>query len=552
MINLINSTNGFVYYQGYKPIKETECFLKTSYGYLNDTCKNHFKQNVLHNQNTTFFFDGFVYNQDEICEREHNWESALLKLAKEESFPDKLRGGFCGFWVKSKTTVKLFVDHTGNRALYYYANHGRIIISNRIEKIVLLLKLFNEKIGISESGIKCMLKYGSMRGCTTFVENIFRVEPGSVIEIDLSAIKKKAQNYYLINNTQTHEKKTNSMIMEEMEYYFKRALNRQFSLDANNKKVSIVELTGGLDSRMTAMLAHDLGFTNQINLSFSVPNHLDAIISSEIANKLGNQFISTPINKTWDYDYKRALYLGNWSSVFLYYSPSVYAFDHLRELQTGMLHTGVLGDAIASTLYSSKRENFSRPLGTENAYTTKVSYEERTNTKYENKEQLSIQETGFLGVQSSYIAIQQFTEWSSPFVDVDFMNCLFSVPFEKRVDHRMYIQWITTYHPDYSQFGWEKWGGLLPLEMNRKAGEEKRKRREDIYKSIEYKDSFFTESACKRENDIREVIPEYLFNDIQLLLEHGFLHEKCMALSAVESGNQIMNICEGRPAYSDE
>ena len=63
---------------------------------------------------------------------------------------------------------------------------------------------------------------------------------------------------------------------------------------------------------------------------------------------------------------------------------------------------------------------------------------------------------------------QNYFENSSPFLDVDFLNFILSVPFEYRANHKLYLKWISAKYPKAAEYGWEKWHGARPTERSRK------------------------------------------------------------------------------------
>jgi asparagine synthase (glutamine-hydrolysing) len=87
--------------------------------------------------------------------------------------------------------------------------------------------------------------------------------------------------------------------------------------------------------------------------------------------------------------------------------------------------------------------------------------------KFSNREQFSIYTRGLLGAQSSYMLRQNYVETASPFLDVDFLNFILSVPFNYRVKHKIYLAWIASKYPIATRYGWEKWHGAKPTERGR-------------------------------------------------------------------------------------
>ena len=84
--------------------------------------------------------------------------------------------------------------------------------------------------------------------------------------------------------------------IENLDYYFKLAIKRQFDKDVEYGYQHAVSLSGGLDSRMTSLVANENGFTNQFNFTFSQINYLDEIISKSIASDYGHDYCFIPLD----------------------------------------------------------------------------------------------------------------------------------------------------------------------------------------------------------------------------------------------------------------
>lgn len=67
---------------------------------------------------------------------------------------------------------------------------------------------------------------------------------------------------------------------------FKNAIKRAFEKDLEYGYKHLVALSGGLDSRMTAWVAHTMGYTNMLNYTFSQTDYLDEKVPKQITDKL--------------------------------------------------------------------------------------------------------------------------------------------------------------------------------------------------------------------------------------------------------------------------
>ena len=545
--SIFTDTNGFIYCQG-KNVLSKYNHKRKKYGTIINNSIDKFGHNVDCDESLSFFFNGYVSNINEFVGDSNLWYEQLISLSNKQNFPNQLRGGFCGFIAYDRNHIKLFVDHTGNRSMFYYQQNNLLFVSNRMDAIVRCLREITDIIEFDINGIESFFEFGFLNSYHTLVKHISRVEPGTTVEIDLEQNKCVAKHYFLINNNEEVINFDKKQCIEKIEYLFTNSIRRSFNLDKNNGYTSVVELSGGLDSRMVTMVADELGFKKQTNISTCTGQHLDRFISQAVAQSMSHRFIENIIDDLdWIDDCFENVYLNNWTCSFLYTSPMHRILDQLRNEGIGILHTGILGDAVLSTLYPNRIINYSMPTGDENAYTNKVKYPLSINPLFNNREKMSIHVTGFLGLQAPYLICQNFFECNSPFLDVDLLKYVYTIPFEYRMEHRLYIDWIEQMHPQATEFGWEKWGGLQPLNCNRTIWNNNR---------MQYKPHNIFDQISSALNDRMEIFESILSFDKALLSDSliedaytllvGGVHEKCMVISALISIYQIKQIFDGR------
>ena len=67
----------------------------------------------------------------------------------------------------------------------------------------------------------------------------------------------------------------------------------------------------------------------------------------------------------------------------------------------------------------------------------------------------------FNGALCTHLIRNNYTEVTSPFLDVDFLELCLSIPLELRMNHYIYKQWIIEKYPEAAAFRWEKINGLI-------------------------------------------------------------------------------------------
>ncbi len=425
---------------------------------------------LLQKGSSVFFLDGYVENKDEIC-REHNslnWEETFTKVLKNGDIR-MLRGGFCGFFVENGK-ITLFTDHVGNRTLYYFSKGNVCIISTRLFYITELMKKSGIACTIDEQAVRYLLTLGFMPDDTTICKDIKRVLPGNQVSI-MTGGGVKVKQYFKLDNTRIQRDLSFDNAIEGVDHYFRQAIKREFDKDREYGYRHLVDLSGGLDSRMTSWVAHELGYVDQINCSYCQKEYLDFRIAQQIACDLRHIFIFMPLDGfKWVEDVENSVKMLNGASPYAASTGANQILNVLKGSGCGVEHTGMVGDAIIGTFYKDAEYNYSKPLGNENVYSSFLKYDIPHDVlkEFDNREQFSIYTRGLLGAQSSYMLRQNYFETASPFLDADFLDFILSVPFEYRVNHGLYLAWIKAKYPESTKYGWEKWHGVCPTEEARK------------------------------------------------------------------------------------
>ena len=422
------------------------------------------------NNGSLFFLDGYIENIDEICKKfgVEDWSEALSREIGNNNVSN-LRGGFAGF-VHDDNGFRLFSDHVGNRALYYYAKGKDVVISTRLYYIVEVLKRRNIKLTIDEQAVRYLVTLGFMPDDSTICRDIKRVCPGDYVDISGNG-RVEIHSYFRPDNTKIQNGLKINDAIDGLDHYFRQAIAREYDKDREYGYRHLVDLSGGLDSRMTSFVAHDMGYCDQINSVFCKKGYLDQQIAEKIACDLRHKFIYMPLDDfKWFEDIEDNTAMLNAAVLYAAATGTHHILDLLKGCGGGIEHTGMVGDAIIGTFYKDKEYNYSKPDGYENAYSGFLKYgiSQDILNRFVNREQYSIYTRGLLCAQSSYMLRQNFFETGSPFLDVDFLNYILSVPFEYRVSHKLYLAWINAKYPEASRFGWEKWHGARPTEKSRK------------------------------------------------------------------------------------
>lgn len=412
-----------------------------------------------------YFMDGYVENINSLKMKHNcpNWDDIFVTMSRKECFVKNFRGGFCGFCYDLKgEVIDAFTDHIGNRAIYYYHSGDYIILASNVEWIIETLKANQILYHLDITAIEYLLSYGYMLDNSTFVSEIKRIMPGEWVTFSKTEMHKK--RYFMIDNTHPQEMSEHEAI-ERIDKAFRRAVKREFDKDREYGYKHLVDLSGGLDSRMVCWVAHDMGYKEQLNLSYSRSEYLDYKISQKIALKLKHMYLFNPLDDAeWLMEIDELIRKNNGAALYDGITGGNRFLKNINPYLYGIEHTGMIGDAILSTFYNQENINFGKPQFSLNKYSDKLEFQfdDIILKGYDNQEQFALYTRGFLGAQSSYIIRQHYFETASPFLDVDFLNECFKIPYRYRKNHYIYLKWINMKYYEATEFGWEKWGGVKP------------------------------------------------------------------------------------------
>lgn len=415
------------------------------------------------------FLDGYLFNKEELINKnDDKWQEVFTKRmgTQPKECLQKLRGGFCGYHY-NKLTKELIVytDHTSNKALFYYIKEDSWMVSSSLALMVRVLKANNILYRFNEKAAKYIMTYGFMLDDSTYVKEIHRLLHGNYLKVCGNEVV--MDTYYSLYYTQTDI--TRKEAVEQIDCAFRRAVEREFRKDQEYGYRHLVDLSGGLDSRMVAVVADDMGFTDQLNISYSQLEYTDATVSGKIARDLHHEYLFKALDDAlWMYDVDEMVLKSNGASSYMAMTGGNRLLKSLNLNQFGIEHTGMLGDVIISSYYNDKASAFQTPQYGYNQYSQSLCYEfdEELLHKFDTQELFTLNTRGLLGMQVSYMIRQNYIETASPFLDVDFLDTVLSLPFDYRAKHSIYLQWIAEKYPNAAEYGWEKWGGVKPKQSH--------------------------------------------------------------------------------------
>jgi asparagine synthase (glutamine-hydrolysing) len=220
--------------------------------------------------NTLILFNGEVYNHKilrksleaegiDFSSDHSDTEVLLTGISKHGiKFIDSVIGQFSVVFFDFNT-MKVFLirDRVGQKPLFYSVDKNNLSFSSNLKS---LAKLEGNR-SINQSSVVDFLNYGVIPSPKTLFENIYKVKPGEMIEINMG-------NYFTIQNKSTYwdiesfrsEEKFNN---KEFLSIFNEAVEQRMQADVNVAAL----LSGGIDS--TSVVKSLASKSNEVN-TFSI------------------------------------------------------------------------------------------------------------------------------------------------------------------------------------------------------------------------------------------------------------------------------------------
>ncbi len=426
-----------------------------------------FKEDECYFENERFVvvLTGVILNKKIFLESkvEQSWEEVIINLylQKGDCFYNEFRGSFCGVFLdKMNGKWIIYQDHIGSKNVYIsYLEKDSIYFTTSILDAYKTQEKKEKRERLDINAAYMLLTYGFMLEDYTLFEGVRKILPGSYVKIEGNEISN--HSYFKLSNTPNNNLSEDEII-DKMDCLFKKAIKRQFEKDIEYGYKHFVALSGGLDSRMTSWVANKMGYTNQLNFTFSQSGYLDETIPKLISSDLHHEWVFKALdNGLFLKDIENTTKITGGNVIYNGLAHGLSLYKQINFESLGISHSGQLGDVIfgsydkgivLQTSFKNGDGAYSRRL------LDKVDFKQAIKEKHNNYELFCMYQRGFNGINDGLMGIQQYTETMSPFYDVDVFKFALTIPIKYRSKQKIYKKWILTKYPEAANYIWEKTG----------------------------------------------------------------------------------------------
>ncbi|OJX83783.1 MAG: hypothetical protein BGP01_10230 [Paludibacter sp. 47-17] len=404
--------------------------------------------------------EGLITNV-EVLYKKHHCSTAgrlIYKLIKTRSLQE-LHGNFAGVYYDHATQkLTAFNNHTGTQKVYYFRSDSYTVVATDLKVLTTTLRSLGITLAPDYDAVEMLLSYGFMLEDYTFVTQIRQLTAGQL----LHANKERLQlDRYFELGTIERKQCSKEQFIEQLEQQFQQAVHEEYALDEAYGYTSLATLSGGLDSRMTTLVAHKAGYQQEL-INFSHKGYADEVIARQIARHYQLRLSTVELSAESLTAIDDVVRVNDGMTLYSGASHVFQALRQLRLLNSGIVHTGMLGDAIMGSYLSAPFDTL--PKSSSGAYSNRISNrsEQLFNTivsRYCTEELFKFYNRAFQGINTGYQYLYLVGESLSPFMHPDFIQLALSIPREYMYKERLYIDWMRKKHPQEAAFCWENIGG---------------------------------------------------------------------------------------------
>lgn len=407
------------------------------------------------NDNYVLILEGIILNKTELCARyDANLENIIIKMYETlgDEFMKELRGSFSGVvYDKKADRWLIYSDQIATKPLYYYIDaEGHFACGTQLNYVTDAMKENNISREADEHGLSCLLVYGNFMDESIGVKGVRRLFPGDYLIIQGKHFEKKT--YYQIE-ARKREGLSAEEYIEVLDKTFKNAVKRIVEKDREYGYKTIIDISGGVDSRMLAYAAKAVGCENAIAITYSQSGGREIKVAQEVANKLGYNFYFKALdNGSCLYDLDDNVFMNNGSAIYLGITGGKDFLQLLNTADCGIEMTGLLGDVYDGSMVTEDGEEAPYLKYQKYRFGSTLDYDDQTYsevlTRFENHELFWYYVRGMLCGMSSFPIRQNFVEPMTPFGDVEFMEAYISTPWEIRVKEKLLCKWMVMKYPE--------------------------------------------------------------------------------------------------------
>ncbi len=455
--------NGIEFYPGFKGIGHSYTCQKGSLG-RKVIDKLHQDRFFETRKNITIGFEGInlskeILNTDAFFKAYQQYGIAFVK---------KLKGSYAGFVLDEETNkLYLFNDNLATRSIYYYHDkHNGFAFASNLQILTKAFRQHNIDYSLNKDAVYMMALYGFILDNQTYVKEIKSLPYSSILSYDLASKELNIDQYF----EYTHQKndisyndainKIEELLVGSIDTIWQK--NKLYS----DKYFSL--LSGGMDARVNALIAKELGYDKITSLTFGQSESKDVIYAQQIAEGEkfnhfvryldGGQYLLDNIFENYIIPNDGMVFFN--ASAHLSSTLSFFDFTSFP-----IVHSGQIGDVLFGAFV---KDDFDFFKNKENIGYTGFVNQKQLLKKIESLDSIleRYQQSGYelYSYEQRQIhatimgdrSINHMVDTISPFYDKELIRFCMALPNTYKKNQKIYFDWLKKYHPQILNYPWDK------------------------------------------------------------------------------------------------
>lgn len=403
--------------------------------------------------------EGVIYNFGDLakeyqCKDYVETVTALIRKAGI-SFFERFRGSFSGavYYKKEKKWI-IYTGHLGEKAVFYYVKNGRLIAGSQLNYVTDCMKANWIERRPNVDALNQFMGYGYYLDDSTCVEDVKRLYPGEFLEFKEDEGARVVSYYKADYKQELHE--PDDEIIRRYNDAFLRAMESVFRKDAEYGYKTLLDISGGADSRMICYAAKALQEENVLLDCYAQSSCLDAKIAADVANKLGYEYVFRNLdNAECMMHIDENILMNNGATIYYGITGGKSMLEMFDRNMIGMECTGLLGSANKGSIATNYcdapvNQNYLRFRTTNTLeFGSDFMFPEGIENRFENhvNEHYWFYTRGMIFGMTSYFIRQNFVEVATPFGDPEFLSIYLGTPWERRTKDYLLRKWMIRYYP---------------------------------------------------------------------------------------------------------
>lgn len=370
---------------------------------------------------------------------------------------------------KNERSLQLVSDRFGIKPLYLTYEEQKVVGFSSEFKALALHP--SAKTSFDKNAIEVFTELGHMFNQSTWFEEIKRLPPSTIVNIDISSGAIESEIYWQWGNIEPDVKISFEEATDKLYQVFDQAVRRCMS--SIKQPTLAVTLSGGLDSR-AILAAATKHFKGKISTyTFGHPSCEDAIIAKKVADIAG---VSNTLRTIDQQNWFKGRDNGVWKTDGMFNILHMHALGSIPEIskESNYLLNGYVGDAVLGG--SLLLENFQDQAVSNEIAAAKYSQlsglidlnpDYFSGNKYDA---LFIYNRGVRFTSAGTDLLSGELHNLKPFMDNDLIEFIYSVPDNYRKKSRLYNAMLLKYYPEYfKDIPWQQTGKPITLQTEVQA-----------------------------------------------------------------------------------